>query len=94
VAVLGLAFGAIIRHTAGAIAALPALFYLPLILLWLPPPWNHRIERFTLPVAAYQVVALHPATNLFDPALSLLVLIAWPAVALLAAAVLITRRDA
>jgi ABC-2 type transport system permease protein len=94
VALLGLALGAIIRHTAGAIAALPALFYLPLILLWLPSPWSHRLERFTLPVAAYQVVALHPATNLFDPALSMLVLIAWPAAALLAAAVLITRRDA
>jgi ABC-2 type transport system permease protein len=90
VALTGVALGAAIRHTAGAIAALPAVFYLPLTLLWLPSPWNHRIDRFTLPVAAYQVVALHPATNLLTPALSMLVLIAWPAIA--AAAVLITRR--
>jgi ABC-2 type transport system permease protein len=94
VAVTGVALGAAIRHTAGAIAALPAVFYLPLILLALPSPWNHRIDRFALPVAAYQVVALHPATNLLAPALSMLVLIAWPAVALAAAAVLITRRAA
>jgi hypothetical protein len=73
---------------------LPAVFYLPLILLSLPSPWNHRIEQFTLPFAAYQVVALHPATNLLTPALSLLVLITWPAIALAAAAVLITRRGA
>jgi hypothetical protein len=94
VAMTGLALGAVIRHTAAAIAALPALFYLPLTLLWLPSPWNHRIDRFTLPFAAYQVVALHPAANLFSPALSMLVLIAWPAATLLTAALLITRRDA
>ena len=94
VAVTGVALGAAIRHTAGAVAALPVVFYLPLALLSLPSPWNHRIDRFTLPVAAYQVVALHPATNLLAPALSVLVLIAWPAIALAAAAVLITRRAA
>jgi ABC-2 type transport system permease protein len=94
VALTGVALGAAIRHTAGAIAALPVVFYLPLILLSLPSPWNHRIDRFTLPVAAYQVVALHPATNLLAPALSMLALIAWPAVALAVAAVLITRRPA
>jgi hypothetical protein len=37
-------------------------------------------------------VALRPATNLLTPALSLLVLITWPAIALATAAVLITRR--
>ena len=94
VAVTGVALGAAIRHTAGAIAVLPAVFYLPLALLSLPAPWNHRIDRFTLPVAAYQVVALHPATNLLAPALSMLVLIGWPAVILAIAAILITRRSA
>jgi hypothetical protein len=44
--------------------------------------------------AAHQVTALHPAATLFSPTLSLLVLLAWPAVALLAAALTITRRDA
>ena len=94
VAVTGVALGAAIRHTAGAIAVLPVVFYLPLALLGLPPQWSDRIDRFTLPVAAYQVVALHPATDLLAPALSMLVLIAWPAIALAAAAVLITRRAA
>ena len=39
------------------------------------------------------MTALHPAANLFSPGLSLLVVLAWPAVALLVAAVFITRRD-
>ena len=37
---------------------------------------------------------LHPATDLFSPGWSLLVVLAWPAAALAAAAVVITRRDA
>jgi ABC-2 type transport system permease protein len=94
VAVTGVGLGAAIRHTAGAVAVLPAVFYLPLALLSLPAPLNHEIDRFTLPVAAYQVVALHPATNLLAPALSMLVLIGWPAIILAIAAVLITRRAA
>ena len=59
-----------------------------------PGPWGGRVGWFTLLEAAHQVTALHPATNVFSPALSLLVLLAWPAVALLIAALMITRRDA
>ena len=40
------------------------------------------------------MTVLHPSGTLFAPAISLLVLLAWPAAALLAAALLITRRDA
>jgi hypothetical protein len=59
----------------------------------LPVPWNGRIGRFTLLEAARQVTALYPAANLFSPGPSLLVLLAWPAAALVVAAILITRRD-
>ena len=94
VAMMGLGLGAIVRHTAGGIAALVGLIFLPAVLALLPPPWGGRIGRFTLLQAARQVTALHPATDLFAPAWSLLVLLAWPAVTLLAAALLLTRRDA
>src|SRR5579859_2699940 len=94
VAMLGLAVGAIVRHTAGGIAVVVGVIIVPGILAVLPAPWGSRLGRFTLVDAAHQVTALHPATNLFAPALSLVVLLAWPALALLAAAVLITRRDA
>ncbi len=93
-ALLGLALGAVIRHTAGGIAATVAVILVPGILALLPAPWNGRLSRFTLLEAAQQVSALHPAADLFSPGWSLLVLLAWPAAALAAAAVLITRRDA
>lgn len=93
IATTGLGLGAIIRHTVGAVVTLPALIYLPLIVLSLPSPWNDTIGKFTL-LAAYQVVSLHPQPNLLSPALSMIVLIAWPAVTLLGAGLLITRRDA
>jgi len=93
-ALLGLALGAIIRHTAGGIAATIAVILVPGIAALLPAPWNGRIGRFTLLEAAQQVSALHPAADLFSPGWSLLVLLAWPAAGLAAAALLITRRDA
>jgi ABC-2 type transport system permease protein len=93
-ALLGLALGAVTRHTAGGIAATIAVILVPGILALLPSPWNGRIGRFTLLEAAQQVSVLHPATDLFSPGWSLLVVLAWPAAALAAAAVVITRRDA
>jgi ABC-2 type transport system permease protein len=93
-ALLGLALGSIIRHTAGGIAATIAVIIVPSVLGLLPAPWSGRLGRFTLLDAARQVTALHPAANLFSPGWSLLVLLAWPAVGLAAAAILITRRDA
>jgi ABC-2 type transport system permease protein len=94
-AVTGLGLGAIVRHVAGAVAALVGLIYLlSLACLVLPSPWDDRIGRFTIALAAYQVVALHPQRGLLSPALSMLVLVAWPALVLLAAGVVISRRDA
>lgn len=91
---VGVGAGAIIRHTAGAIAAaLTVIYLLAVLCMALPAPWNTRLGRFTLPFAAYQEVALHPQPGLLSPGLSLLVLIAWPAAVLLAAAVVLTRRD-
>jgi ABC-2 type transport system permease protein len=92
-ALMGVGLGAIIKHTAGGIAAALGLIVLPSILALLPSPWSGRIGRFALLDAARQVTALNPATNLLAPALSLLVLLAWPAAALLVASLLVTRAD-
>ena len=87
--------GAVVRHTAGAIAATVAVVgLLAMLCLSLPPPWNPRLGRVTLPFAANQVASPAPAAGLPSPALSLLVLLAWPAATRLAAAVVLTRRDA
>jgi hypothetical protein len=94
-ALLGLGLGAVIRSTTGAVSALFGLAaVLPVVALLLPSPWNHRIGALTLGDAAAQAVALHPEPGLLSPVLSLAVLAAWPAVALLAAVVVVGRRDA
>lgn len=93
-AMLGLGLGALIRHTAGAVAAVAGVMYLPALLQALPAPWNDRFSRFTLITAAEQVTRHDPSLTQFAPAISLVVLLAWPAAALLAAALVITRRDA
>ena len=95
VTLLGLGLGVIMRSTAAAIAAAVALTYLiPEILSLLPSPWNGRIDRFLPLTAAQQLVSLHPRTDMFAPALSLLVVIAWAVAALAVATLAITRRDA
>jgi ABC-2 type transport system permease protein len=94
-AVVGVAAGAIIRHTAGAIAAaLTVVYLLALLCMFLPGPWNTRLGRFTMPFAAYQAVSLHQRAGLLSPAESAIVLVAWPVIALLAAAAVLRRRDA
>ena len=67
---------------AGAVAALPAPLYLPLVVSSLPAPWNTSIGRFTMLMASYQTLALRPRANLLPPAPSMLVLLAWPAAGL------------
>ncbi len=91
IALLGVALGAIIRHTAGALVALPTLLYLPLVLLSLPAPWDSRLGKYTTLMASYQLVSLHPKTDLLSPLLSLLVLLAWPAASLIVAAAMINQ---
>lgn len=93
-AVVGVGVGAVIRHTAGAIAAAVTVIYLLAALcLALPSPWKVMLGKFTLPFAAYQLVTSHPQPGLLSPGLSVLVVIGWPAAAVLAAALVITRRD-
>jgi hypothetical protein len=70
------------------------VYLLALLCMFLPDPWNTRLGRFTMPFAAYQVVSLHPRAGLLSPAISVVVLVAWPVIALLAAAAELRRRDA
>jgi ABC-2 type transport system permease protein len=93
ISMMGTGLGAIVRHTAGAVAALLGLLAAPAILLFLPASWSDIIGRFTPLFSAEQVIALHPRPELFSPALSMAVLVAWPAAVLIVAAILISRRD-
>jgi ABC-2 type transport system permease protein len=94
-ALTALGLGAIIRHTPGAIAAtLAAIYGAAALCLVLPSPWKDDLGRFTMAFAATQVVALHTQPGLLSPTASVLVLVAWPAAALLAAGLVTARRDA
>ena len=92
-ALLGLALGAIIRHTAGGIAATIAVIVLPGIVALLPAPWSGRLGRFTLLEAAQTGDGPAPGR---EPVLPGAVPAGRAGLAgrrLAAAAVLITRRD-
>src|SRR5215472_6368164 len=92
---VGLGLGALIRHTAGAITTMSAVvFLLPKIIPALPAPWNVRTGRYTVDLAAQQMIAQHPQPGYFGAGASLLICAAYAAAALAAAAFLITRRDA
>jgi ABC-2 type transport system permease protein len=92
-AVLGVGVGAIARHTVGAVVAFPAVVFLPLALLTLPWSWGARVGRFGLLAAAYRLVSPAPHHTLLPVTAAVVVLLAWPAAALSAGALLIKRRD-
>jgi hypothetical protein len=95
ITLVGLGLGAIIRHTAGAIAAMFALvFLIPQVIHAIPDPWSTRIGKYMLDNAGQQLVALHGAPGYFSPGASLIVCAAYTTAALTAAAILITLRDA
>ena len=65
----GRGLGAVIRHTAGAITALVGVvFLLPTIVNALPAPWNIRIGRCTLNLAAQQTIYQHCTSATSQPA--------------------------
>jgi ABC-2 type transport system permease protein len=94
ITLVGLGLGALIRHTAGAIAALFGLvFLIPQVIHAMPAPWSTSIGKYMLDNAGQQMSALHGAPGYFSPGASLIICLAYAAAALAAAAVVITRRD-
>jgi ABC-2 type transport system permease protein len=95
VGLLGLALGAILRRTAGAIATLFALvLVLPVLAQALPSPWNTNIAKFLPSQLGEALFNVRPDTNLLSPATALAVALIWLLVSFAIAAVLIVRRDA
>jgi hypothetical protein len=91
----GLGLGTVIRHTVGAITAMTGVvFLLPTIVGALPAPWDMRLGRFTVNLAAQQTIAQHPHPGYFSAGPSLLIVAGYAATAIAAAAFMITRRDA
>jgi ABC-2 type transport system permease protein len=97
-AVLGLialGLGTVIRHSAGAIATLLGiLFVLPGIAGALPQAWQNTINQYLPSNAGQQIFALRIKPYTLQPWAGLGVFFIYAAIALLAAAIVLKRRDA
>jgi ABC-type transport system involved in multi-copper enzyme maturation permease subunit len=95
VGLLGLALGALLRNTAGAISTLfGLLFVVPIVVHFLPASWNDAIAKY-LPSNAGQVIAdLHAGPDSLAPWTGLLVFFLYAVIGLVLAGVALVRRDA
>lgn len=95
-ALLSMAIGALIRHTAGAVTtAIGVAFVLPIITGFLPGNWGRHVNAYMPPVAGQMVAHTHQtATDVLSPWQGFGVFCLWTAVALAAAFWLLRRRDA
>lgn len=96
VALLGLAIGAIIRITAGAIAAVVGTLLLlpPLLSLVLPGGWGDTVVRYLPSNAAAAFTTVNPGADLLSSGAGLAVFAGYLVVLFGAAAALLVRRDA
>jgi hypothetical protein len=92
----GLGLGAIIRNTAGAIAAtIGIIFALPLVLIPLPDAMRDAIVKFLPePIAGSSITAVIPEAHNLTPWAGLGMLCLYAAVLLGAGAFLLAKRDA
>jgi hypothetical protein len=94
VGIFALAIGAIVRNTAGGIAAFAAIFFvLPPLMFVLPTSWNNAISQYLPSNAGRQLFALQHASHTLRPLTGGLIFTAYCAAAILIAAVLLVRRD-
>jgi ABC-type transport system involved in multi-copper enzyme maturation permease subunit len=94
IGIFALAIGAIVRNTAGGIAAFAAIFFvLPPLMFVLPRSWNNAISQYLPSNAGRQLFALQHAAHTLTPTTGGLVFVAYCAAAVVIAAVLLVRRD-
>jgi len=95
IGVIAVGVGAIVRHTAGAVAILFAvLLIIPGLVQLLPAPWNNDITLYLPNSAGAAMSAVVRFPNLLAPTAGFLVLLAYAAATIGAAMVLLVRRDA
>jgi ABC-2 type transport system permease protein len=95
VGVFGVALGALIRSTAGGIAALVAvLLILPGLASLLPDSWYDTISPYFPSNAGSAVYALQQSSDSLSPGAGIVVFAGWVALTLVAAAIRLVRTDA
>jgi ABC-2 type transport system permease protein len=94
VAMLGVAFGALVRNTAGGIAALfGVLLVLPVIFGVLPATWQDNVNKYLPGNAGQAALSINLDPTMLAPWTGMLLFAGYVAVAIVAAAVLLKRRD-
>ncbi|HZP54450.1 ABC transporter permease subunit [Actinocrinis sp.] len=94
-ALIGLAFGVLLRHTAWAICAVFGLvFILPGVVSAFPAPWGDRIGQFLPTDCLGQLIAQQPHANDLSRPWSFVVIVAYPVVLLALAHYVLRKRDA
>ena len=94
-ALLGFGLGAALRSSAGAVAALFSLLFIPTLLtVLLPQAWQDRIAGYLPMNAGDTIYTTRPEAHMLSPWTGLAVFTAYAALALAAGFTLITRRDA
>jgi ABC-type transport system involved in multi-copper enzyme maturation permease subunit len=95
IGLFGLALGAIVRRTAGAISTLFGfVLVLPLLAQALPSPWNTDVSKYLPGDAGIALFTVRRDPDLLTAGAGLLVFVTWVVVAFIIANVLITKRDA
>lgn len=95
IGVIAVGVGAIVRHTAGAVAILFAvLLIIPGLVQLLPQPWNNDITLYLPSSAGAAMSAVVHFPNLLTPTAGFLVLLAYATATIGVAMVLLVRRDA
>ena len=95
IGVFAVALGFIVRSTAGGVATMCGLLLVaPTLGLLLPSSWQEHTLPYLPSNAGSTMFSSQTATDSLSAGASLLVLLAWVATALAAAAVLVTERDA
>jgi len=96
VALIGLGFAAVLRHTAGAVSSLfGILLVLPILMNFLPEDWANAIMKWLpLQLGLVMIRTGESNSNAFAPWTGMALLYGYAALALAAGAVLLVRRDA
>jgi ABC-2 type transport system permease protein len=94
VGMLGVAFGALVRNTAGGIAALfGLLLVLPVIVGVLPSTWQDAINKYLPSNAGQAALAVKPDPTMLAPWTGMAVFALYVVISVAVAAVLLKRRD-
>jgi ABC-type transport system involved in multi-copper enzyme maturation permease subunit len=95
IGVLAVALGFLLRSTAGGIATLfGLLLVVPTLGLLLPSSWRDAVLPYLPNYAGSAVTTVRPQDDLLSATGGALVLVAWALIPLLAAALVVRRRDA